>query len=163
MTPTNRIPVPILTETVRTNRKGKIVDKKTGEPLMGAHLINQTMREKETSFNYAVTDTAGNFSIAAHADEVIQISYVGYKSLRYAAKNLPEHIEMEEEINELEGVTVSPHKPTPQPTPVTSVNKTTVKPSLNADLERQKKILMYGGLGLTALALLLFLPLKKKK
>lgn len=53
---------------------GKIVDAK-GEPVVGA-----TVKEKGTS-NGTITDIEGKFSIAVKTNSLLEISYIGYKTL----------------------------------------------------------------------------------
>ncbi|MDR0995868.1 MAG: TonB-dependent receptor [Tannerella sp.] len=54
---------------------GKVVDT-TGEPIVGA-----TILEKGTSSNGVVTDVNGHFSLTVKPGAILQISYVGYKTL----------------------------------------------------------------------------------
>lgn len=53
---------------------GSVIDKATGEPIIGASVLIQGTTEG------TVTDIDGHFSLAAHQGDKLSVSYVGYKS-----------------------------------------------------------------------------------
>lgn len=61
--------------------KGKIIDKESGEALIGA-----TLQLKNGKF--AVTDNNGAFLLGAAPSDTIQVSYVGYKPIRITGQAL---------------------------------------------------------------------------
>ena len=66
----------------------RVVDARTGEPLVSATVA--VASDKAT-----VTNGDGVFSINADADDVLRISYIGYKSLVVRAKELPMKIALQ--------------------------------------------------------------------
>ena len=62
--------------------KGKVIDKETGEQLIGATLQNLSNNK------YALTDSKGAFVLQAQPNDTIQISYVGYKAIRLTGQTL---------------------------------------------------------------------------
>ena len=62
--------------------KGKVIDKETGEQLIGATLQNLSNNK------YALTDSKGAFALQAQPNDTIQISYVGYKAIRLTGQTL---------------------------------------------------------------------------
>ena len=66
----------------------RVVDAKTGEPLVSATVA--VASDKAT-----VTNGDGVFSINADADDVLRISYIGYKSLVVRVKELPAKIALQ--------------------------------------------------------------------
>lgn len=54
--------------------KGKVIDA-NGEPIIGA-----TIKEKGTS-NGTITDFDGNFTLEANSDAILDVSYIGYRSV----------------------------------------------------------------------------------
>lgn len=61
--------------------KGKIIDKESGEALIGA-----TLQLKNGK--YAITDNKGAFIIGANPSDTIQVSYVGYRPIRITGHEL---------------------------------------------------------------------------
>lgn len=59
--------------------RGLVVDKKTGEPVIGANVV-----VKGTT-NGTITDLDGNFTLDAPLGAVIEISYIGFKSIEMKA------------------------------------------------------------------------------
>ena len=59
---------------------GVIVDKKTGEALIGASIL-----EKGTT-NGSITNVDGEFSLAVHPNAVLVASYVGYNTEEIKAR-----------------------------------------------------------------------------
>ena len=80
--------------------KGTVVDKATGETIIGASVI-----ELGTESNGIITDIDGNFTLSVASDASIKVSYIGYKDVTVkAAPSL--RIEMEEDNEMLEEVVV---------------------------------------------------------
>lgn len=79
--------------------KGTVVDE-TGEPVIGAAVL-----VKGTT-NGTVTDIDGNFELAAKVGDVLQISYVGYKTVTVKATAAPMNITMKEDSETLDEVVV---------------------------------------------------------
>ncbi|MCQ2347364.1 MAG: SusC/RagA family TonB-linked outer membrane protein [Paludibacteraceae bacterium] len=63
----------------QTQVKGTVVDAASGEPIIGANII-----EKGTT-NGTISDFDGNFTLSVQAGAVLQISYMGYKTQELAA------------------------------------------------------------------------------
>ena len=79
--------------------KGTVVDN-TGFPVIGAAVV-----VKGTT-NGVVTDFDGNFELNAKVGDVIEISYVGYKTVTIKATAQPMNITMEEDAEQLDEVVV---------------------------------------------------------
>ena len=62
--------------------KGKVIDKETGEQLIGATLQNLSNNK------YTLTDSKGAFALQAQPNDTIQISYVDYKAIRLTGQTL---------------------------------------------------------------------------
>ncbi len=54
--------------------RGRVIDI-NGEPIIGA-----TVKEVGSTSNGTITDTEGNFSIEIHTEEMLEISFIGYKT-----------------------------------------------------------------------------------
>jgi len=81
--------------------KGVIVDKKTGETLIGATIL------QKGDTNGATTGTTGEFSITVPQNSVLMISYVGYVSQEIKVTTEAQlRIELEEVIKALDEVVV---------------------------------------------------------
>ena len=79
--------------------KGTVVDKATGESIIGASVV------QDGTQNGVITDIDGNFVLSMPSDASITITYVGYKSVTVkAAPSL--RIEMEEDNEMLDEVVV---------------------------------------------------------
>lgn len=79
---------------------GVIVDKKTGEALIGASIL-----EKGTT-NGSITNVDGEFSLAVHPNAVLVASYVGYNTEEIKAAKGTIRIELSEDTKTLEEVVV---------------------------------------------------------
>ncbi|MDR0713606.1 MAG: TonB-dependent receptor [Bacteroidales bacterium] len=86
----------------QVNWEGQVKDAVSGEPLIGV-----SVRVKGTSIG-TVTDLDGNFSVKASKEEILVISYVGYKTLEVDLKNETTLgvISLEEDAERLEEVVV---------------------------------------------------------
>ena len=80
--------------------KGTVVDKKTGEPIIGANVV-----VKETT-NGVITDLDGNYILQAPVGSVLEISYIGYQSVEVSATARPQTIQLGEDTEVLEEVVV---------------------------------------------------------
>ena len=80
--------------------KGTVVDKKTGEPIIGANVI-----VKGTT-NGVITDLDGNYTLQAPAGSLLEISYIGYQSVEIEATAQPQQIQLGEDTEVLEEVVV---------------------------------------------------------
>ncbi|MFK8297345.1 carboxypeptidase-like regulatory domain-containing protein [Capnocytophaga cynodegmi] len=98
---------------------GKIFDDEK-LPLPGVHVINRTKRTGTT------TGDNGAYKLETQPNDDIEISHIGFKTVKAKAKDVPSLIYMIEEVMELEGVTVTPKK------------KVLVKPSLNQKISKNK-------------------------
>lgn len=83
--------------------KGEVVDKMTGEPLIGVTVIDKSDPSKGTS-----TDIEGNFSLRVNsAESVLVFSYIGYQKLELKASAVQgQKVEMEESASNLDDVVV---------------------------------------------------------
>lgn len=79
--------------------KGTIVDA-TGMPVIGA-----AIKEKGTS-NGVVSDIDGNFALEVGDNAILEISYIGYKTLEVKASQKPMNITMVEDAEMLDEVVV---------------------------------------------------------
>ena len=79
--------------------KGKIVDE-NGEPMIGV-----TVRVNGGKAA-TVTDLDGNFSLDARPGDMLEISYVGYKTANVRAKSSAMNIQMEADVTGLDDVVV---------------------------------------------------------
>lgn len=79
--------------------KGKIIDSQK-EPLIGVNVI-----VKGTS-NGTVTDFDGNFSLSANSGDILQVSYIGFKSKEVPATSSNIIIELQEDTEALDEVVV---------------------------------------------------------
>ena len=81
---------------------GQVVDKTSGEPLIGVTVI-----EKSNPTMGTATDIDGNFTIKVSSENtILQFSYVGYTSLDLRAKDAGGVVSMEEESTLLNEVVV---------------------------------------------------------
>lgn len=80
--------------------QGTVVDKKTGEPIIGANIL-----VKGTTIG-VITDLDGNFTLNASVGAVLEISYIGYKSIEVIATAQPQVIQLSEDTEVLEEVVV---------------------------------------------------------
>ena len=82
-----------------TKIKGTVIDN-TGFGVIGAAVV-----VKGTT-NGVVTDFDGNFEIEAKVGDMLEISYVGYKTITIAASAQHMNITMEEDTEQLDEVVV---------------------------------------------------------
>ena len=80
--------------------QGTVVDKKTGEPIIGANIL-----VKGTTTG-VITDLDGNFTLNASVGSVLEISYIGYQSIEVKATAQPQIIQLSEDTEVLEEVVV---------------------------------------------------------
>ncbi|MDO4214817.1 MAG: TonB-dependent receptor plug domain-containing protein, partial [Bacteroidales bacterium] len=87
---------------VQANAQNKVsgtVKDQSGEALIGVNVM-----EKGTT-NGAITDIDGNFSLTVKRNAILEISYIGYKTVAIPAKN-GMVVTLEEDLEELEEVVV---------------------------------------------------------
>jgi TonB-linked SusC/RagA family outer membrane protein len=80
--------------------RGVIVDSKTGEPLIGASVVQKNMS------NGSITNIDGEFSISVPANSVLEISYVGYISQEVKATSSAMRIQLVEDSKALDEIIV---------------------------------------------------------
>lgn len=80
--------------------RGTVVDKKTGEPIIGANVL-----VKGTT-NGVITDMDGNYILDAPAGSILVISYIGYEPFEIKATNATLQIQLSEDAQALEEVVV---------------------------------------------------------
>ena len=78
---------------------GTVVDQ-AGEPLIGVSVI------VKGSTNGTITDLNGHFSFDAPAGSILEISYIGYKTVNDKAGTIPMNIVMQEDTQKLDEVVV---------------------------------------------------------
>lgn len=121
-----------------------------GDLLIGAALQNLNDKTKGTT-----TDFYGKIEFYAQPTDLLEISYLGYKSQQFKASAMPSVVMLKEDAQSLETVWITPTstpiqtvQPTPQPEiPNTAKDKTT----------------LYLGIGLAALAGLFLLTKIQKE
>lgn len=115
--------------------KGKVFAADDKQPLGGAHVVNRTLKTGTT------TGDDGSFSLQASPSDDIEISYIGFKTLKIKAGKVPAVIYLQTEVNELAPVVVTPKKPNSNATsqPTTPAKKVEVAPSMNDKLAKNKK------------------------
>lgn len=90
----------VVAQTPSLSISGEVVDKATGEPLIGVTVIDKSEPSKGT-----ITDVDGHFTIFVQdANNNVVFSYVGYRTVEFKAKEVPSVVEMEElstNLNEL--------------------------------------------------------------
>jgi len=81
--------------------RGHVVDE-TGEPMIGVTV------KVQGSNAMTITDVDGNFTLAARQGDVIEVSYIGYKTVKTTVKagNAPLNIKLESETSDLDEVVV---------------------------------------------------------
>ncbi len=80
--------------------KGKILDSKTGDPIIGANVL-----VKGTT-NGTITDFDGNFELEAATGTSLTISYIGYRTVEVKATAEPMTIQLAEDSESLDEVIV---------------------------------------------------------
>ncbi len=121
---------------------GKIIDD-MGEGVPQAHIFNAT---KNTG---AISDNNGIFALQAEEDDNIEISFVGFSTIKAKAKDLGKTIQMQVATNELPEVVVTP-------------NKKQVKCPLICWLKEHKDMVMIG-LGVLSVSVAIYAVSKQKK
>ena len=80
--------------------KGTVLDKKTGEPIIGANIV-----VKGTT-NGVITDIDGNYTLQAPVGSILEISYIGYQTIEITATDQVQVVELSEDQEVLEEVVV---------------------------------------------------------
>ena len=80
--------------------KGKILDSKTGDPIIGANVL-----VKGTT-NGTITDIDGNFELEAATGTSLTISFIGYRTVEVKATAEPLTIHLNEDSESLDEVIV---------------------------------------------------------
>jgi TonB-dependent SusC/RagA subfamily outer membrane receptor len=78
--------------------KGQVIDKETGEPLTGAHVIVKSAK------NGTASDASGEFSLVGKSNKNVKllVSHVGYKSQEISIKKYSKPLVFEMEPDQLE-------------------------------------------------------------
>ena len=84
---------------VTSKVKGRVVDA-NGEPIIGA-----TVKEKGTS-NGTITDLDGNFVLETGKGALLDISYIGYRSVGIASSVKPLSVVLKEDTQNLDEVVI---------------------------------------------------------
>lgn len=84
---------------VTSKVKGRVVDA-NGEPIIGA-----TVKEKGTS-NGTITDLDGNFVLETGKGTLLDISYIGYRSVEIASSVKPLSVVLKEDTQNLDEVVI---------------------------------------------------------
>lgn len=80
--------------------KGQVIDATTGEPVIGVNVL------VKGSTNGTITDIDGKYELNAPADAILQISFIGYKTVEIAATASEQTIKLQEDTETLEEVVV---------------------------------------------------------
>ena len=115
--------------------KGKILEKEGQNyvPLAYVNVYN------ETSKKGTITDSNGSYFLEAKAGDSIQISHISYKTIKNIAKNIPNPLILEENINELKEVVVTPSMQKERDQDLNhSTRNVVIKPSNNEKLSKAK-------------------------
>lgn len=96
----NEASVQVSAQANKITVSGTVVDV-NGEPLVGVSVL-----EKGTS-NGTITDIDGNFSLSVSEGSILEISYVGYKSLTVSSKEALGVLVMKEDSELLDEVVVT--------------------------------------------------------
>ena len=96
----NSVPLESFVEQQQETVKGTVVDKKTGEPIIGANVL-----VKGTTTG-VITDLDGNFMLNAPVGSVLEVSYIGYQSKEVKATAQSQVIQLSEDTEVLEEVVV---------------------------------------------------------
>lgn len=80
--------------------KGQVIDATTGEPVIGVNVL-----VKGTT-NGTITDIDGKYELNAPAGAVLQISFIGYKTVEITATASEQTIKLQEDTETLEEVVV---------------------------------------------------------
>ena len=80
--------------------KGKVIDATTGEPVIGVNVL------VKGSTNGTITDIDGKYELNAPAGAILQISFIGYKTVEIAATTSEQTIKLHEDTETLDEVVV---------------------------------------------------------
>lgn len=80
--------------------KGQVIDATTGEPVIGVNVL-----VKGTT-NGTITDIDGKYELNAPAGAILQISFIGYKTVEIAATTSEQTIKLDEDTETLDEVVV---------------------------------------------------------
>lgn len=80
--------------------KGQVIDATTGEPVIGVNVL------VKGSTNGTITDIDGKYELNAPAGAVLQISFIGYKTVEIAATTSEQTIKLHEDTETLDEVVV---------------------------------------------------------
>lgn len=80
--------------------KGQVIDAQTGDPVIGVNVL-----VKGTT-NGTITDIDGKYELNAPAGAVLQISFIGYKTVEITATTSEQTIKLQEDTETLEEVVV---------------------------------------------------------
>lgn len=80
--------------------KGQVIDATTGEPVIGVNVL-----VKGTT-NGTITDIDGKYELDAPAGAILQISFIGYKTVEIAATTSEQTIKLNEDTETLDEVVV---------------------------------------------------------
>lgn len=80
--------------------KGQVIDATTGEPVLGVNVL------VKGSTNGTITDIDGKYELNAPAGAILQISFIGYKTVEIAATTSEQTIKLHEDTETLDEVVV---------------------------------------------------------
>lgn len=80
--------------------KGQVMDATTGEPVIGVNVL------VKGSTNGTITDIDGKYELNAPAGAILQISFIGYKTVEIAATTSEQTIKLHEDTETLDEVVV---------------------------------------------------------
>lgn len=80
--------------------KGQVIDATTGEPVIGVNVL------VKGSTNGTITDIDGQYELNAPAGAILQISFIGYKTVEIAATTSEQTIKLHEDTETLDEVVV---------------------------------------------------------
>ena len=80
--------------------KGQVIDATTGEPVIGVNVL------VKGSTNGTITDIDGKYELNAPAGAILQISFIGYKTVEIAATTSKQTIKLHEDTETLDEVVV---------------------------------------------------------
>ncbi|GIZ16583.1 hypothetical protein [Capnocytophaga catalasegens] len=128
-------------------RKGavssRIIDKDKNA-LIGATIQNLSAKNRGVIAFGVISDVNGHFAINAQAQDDIEISFVGLKTLRYKANQIPKLIIMQEDVQQIDDVVVVAPKKT---------EKVSVVPSLKNKVDNSSFWFWVAVFGLAGLAI----------
>lgn len=81
-------------------QKGQVIDATTGEPVIGVNVL------VKGSTNGTITDIDGKYELNAPAGAILQISFIGYKTVEIAATTSEQTIKLHEDTETLDEVVV---------------------------------------------------------